>query len=326
LKGLPFRNSLKTRDAAVAEQRIRELEGGVAVLVTIGVPKLAVAVERYLEDCSKRKDPIRESTIQQYARILRNFAAEPRGKMPVTAITPAMVVTYGDSREIKPGTWRNELQTLGTFFDWVMATPRRWIDRSPVEDIKAPAAPLLPTKPYTETEIDSLLGAAGVIEAGPNSGAEAADLRKIARALLATLLYTGLRISDVAMLRRDAITKTGHISIQIIKTEIPIKIKLHLRAHAALQALRSWATAPSISSIAKARAERRASRASGIRSRGSARRPAFTRIRINSATRSRRRCSIRESISGSSKSCSDTGASRRPSCITRTIAKLNRRS
>jgi integrase len=83
----------------------------------------------------------------------------------------------------------------------------------------------------------TLLDAAGAIEAGPRRGAEAADLRKIARALIAALLYTGLRISDVAMLRRDAITRSGHISLQIIKTDIPIKIKLHLRAHAALEAL-----------------------------------------------------------------------------------------
>jgi integrase len=39
------------------------------------------------------------------------------------------------------------------------------------------------------------------------------------------------------MLRRDAITKSGHIMLTIIKTEIPVKIKLHLRAHAALEAL-----------------------------------------------------------------------------------------
>jgi hypothetical protein len=106
LKGLPFRNSLHTRDAAVAEARIRELEadGRSATLITMNAPKLAVAVERYLDGCLKRKDPIRESTAHQYARVLRNFAAEPRGKMPVTAITPAMVVNYGDTRDIKPGT------------------------------------------------------------------------------------------------------------------------------------------------------------------------------------------------------------------------------
>jgi integrase len=238
IKGLPFRHSLKTRDAAVAEARIRELEGGCAVLITLNAPKLAVAVEKYLEDCLKRKDPIRESTHRQYAVVLRRFAADPRGKLPITAITPAMVVAYGDLRKIKKGTWRNEIQTLNTFFDWTMATPRRWIDRSPLEGIKAPTAPLLPTKPYTEAEIDKLFNAAGAIEPEPRSiNQDASDLRKIARATLATLLYSGLRISDVSVLRRDAITKSGHISIQIIKTDIPVKIKLHLRAHAALEAL-----------------------------------------------------------------------------------------
>jgi integrase len=126
-----------------------------------------------------------------------------------------------------------------------MATPRRWIDRNPLEDIKAPAKPLLVTKPYTEGEIDELFNAAGAIEPGPRSvNQNASDLRKIARATLATLLYSGLRISDVAVLRRDSITKSGHISIRIIKTEIPVKIKLHFRAHAALEALPLIADSP----------------------------------------------------------------------------------
>jgi hypothetical protein len=106
----------------------------------VGTRTLAFQLDRWL------RIPIRESTHRQYKGVLQRFAADPRGKLPITAITPAMVVTYGDTRNIKPGTWRNELQTLCTFFDWTMATPRRWIERSPLEGIKAPTAPLLPTK------------------------------------------------------------------------------------------------------------------------------------------------------------------------------------
>jgi site-specific recombinase XerD len=239
LRGEVVRLSLRTRDAALAYDRIRDLEGenGRAVLATLHAVKLATAVERYLEDCAKRKKPVRGSTLTQYKSMLGKFAAEPRGKMPVSSITQKMIADYGDSQQIGPGTWRKEIQTLRTFFRWLGAQSTPWIEKNPMANLKSPPTPELVTLPYTQEEVDALFDAASRLESLHRSAAQVADLRKIARALLATLLYSGLRISDVAALRRDAVTKTGHISIQVIKTEVPVKIKLHAHALAALEAL-----------------------------------------------------------------------------------------
>jgi integrase/recombinase XerD len=63
-------------------------------------------------------------------------------------------------------------------------------------------------------------------------------VRRRARALVYTLLYSGLRISDVAALERSALdTATRHLTLRVLKTGVRQKVLLHPNAAAALTSL-----------------------------------------------------------------------------------------
>src|ERR1039458_2035127 len=69
--------------------------------------------------------------------------------------------------------------------------------------------------------------------------AEVSYIRHRALALVYGLLYSGLRISDVAKLRRPALdVNTGHLTIRRIqKTGVSLKVLIHQNAVKALNTL-----------------------------------------------------------------------------------------
>src|SRR5271168_5085662 len=79
-----------------------------------------------------------------------------------------------------------EIVVMRGFFRFCV--DRKWIEENPARRLKAPKSDRLPTLPFAPAEITGILDACKSHEI---------------RALILTLLYSGLRISDAVQLRRD---------------------------------------------------------------------------------------------------------------------------
>jgi len=116
---------------------------------------------------------------------------------------------YRSARKLASSTSATELTILRTFL--AFSVERRWIADNPAQKIKPPRN-LKPAEvaPYEPNEIARMLAACDVF------GISSYE-RLRARAMVLVMRYTGLRISDVATLRRDRI-KNGQIFLHTKKT------------------------------------------------------------------------------------------------------------
>jgi len=234
INGEPFRKSLQTNDAAVAEDiRAALVNGTGTALVTLAesrVPRLVNAVGQYLAlRTPGTKTGVKEGTFRDYRSVLNAFTGQC-GQLPLSDITSTTMERYARDRHVSEGTWRKELRIIRSFFKWTI-DEKDWLAKSPVK-LKAPALRELVTMPFSEEEFDALLWAAGEIPS------HFPQMHRMARALVLTLVHTGLRISDVAMLRRSALNHaTGRLTLRVIKTGVPVQIKLHPAAKTALESL-----------------------------------------------------------------------------------------
>lgn len=229
LNGIRVKRSLGTNDWDRALRRIRILEQGGEQMPDVRKPArtIATAVTEYLDSCRGRN--LRESTIDSYSKTLGYLD----GTAALDAVGPDFVEAHRKKREIASNTWRKELEHLRTFFAWCIE--HEWIDRNPAKRLRMPRVEDLTTLPFTPEEVSKLLAACDQISS--DDSAETPWIRKRARALLLLLLYSGLRISDVAQLRRSALELSGHLVLKVLKTGVRLKVLLHADAVAALQAL-----------------------------------------------------------------------------------------
>jgi integrase len=137
---------------------------------------------------------------------------------------------YRRTRSISGVTWKTERQTLITFFGYCVR--RRWITTNPAKELSAPRN-LKPNEvvPYTHRDESLILGACEQIGGGKynRSGARYEQLR--ARAMVMLLRHTALRISDVATLRKDAVSwdqenTTWRVLVRTQKTGEPVYLPI----------------------------------------------------------------------------------------------------
>lgn len=112
---------------------------------------------------------------------------------------------------------------------------RGWLLANPARQLKPPAVGDLATLPLSHAEVSRLLLACDQIRGMWSE--DTPHVRHRARALVLCLLYSGLRISDVALLRGSALEDSGHLVLHTAKTGVPIKVLLHREAATALRAL-----------------------------------------------------------------------------------------
>jgi integrase/recombinase XerD len=236
LHGARFRRSLQTADLARALRRIGRLERGEdSDLVTDAQAlTVAAAVKIYLGDAERRK--LQPSTLTSYQAtfkpLLKNFA-----KLPLIELTIDRLRAYQEARRIKPRTERKEVEHLRAF--GAFCIDRGWLTLNPAKKLKPPLAEDVATMPYDAGEIGKLLAACDSL--GAMRREEAPAVRRRARALVLTLLYSGLRISDTARLKRTALDPiTRHLTLRVMKTGVPLKVLLHPDAVEALGKLASY--------------------------------------------------------------------------------------
>lgn len=218
------RRSTGVRDWSRAERKAEKWieKPRPSALLHSGQISPASAVNQYLDDCRARNLSV--ATLGQYERLLNRLIEFLSNKADWLAeITTPLLQTFRSSRQISPTTQIKELTYLRTFFHWCLAND--WIDKNPASKLKPPKADRLPTMPFEQQEIDQLLGATFAIRNQNTTTQHRAQIR--ARAALLVLLYTGLRISDCAQLRRDAVdAQSGRIRLRMMKTRQPLYVRV----------------------------------------------------------------------------------------------------
>jgi integrase len=133
---------------------------------------------------------------------------------------------FRGTRTIGKVTWKVERQMLITFLHFCVS--RKWISINPAKELKAPRnLKSNEVVPYTLQEESQILAACDQIGGGKynQSGARYEQLR--ARAMIMLLRHTALRVSDVCILRKDAVSwdqekNTWRVFLYTQKTGDPV--------------------------------------------------------------------------------------------------------
>jgi len=216
LAGERHRRSLNTTDWATALSTIKAKELGTpaAVPKPVGITvKAAAAI--YIASCEARH--VRPSTIRSYKRTLATLPDLGLAQLDVEALE-----AWRAGRKVKAGTQRKELEHVRFFLAW--AVGREMVGKNAAVAIKSPKVDAAPTMPYTQDEVTALLRACDRLSSDDPSATP--YLRDRARCTLLLLLYSGLRRSDVATLRRDALDERGYLTLRLEKTRVPLKVRL----------------------------------------------------------------------------------------------------
>jgi integrase len=217
------RRSLDTAIVADATRKVDAIERG--ELATGGV-LIRSAADAFIASCEGRG--VGESTLKHYRRTVSLFASHFDGRS-ATTITTADIDDFRQTRSIAPGTWRKELETIRQLFAWCM--DRGYLTANPAAKLRKPPVKILATAPLTHDEISAILKACDQIFTDDPGKLE--WVRRRARGLVLVLLYTGLRIGDVARLRWDAISGE-HLTLRTLKNGVPIKVALNAHLNKAL--------------------------------------------------------------------------------------------
>ncbi len=223
INGAQYRRSLRTTDWPRAQRRIELLvsSGGETdgILPAASARTIAAAVKAYLADCSQRN--LKPGSIRSYTRTLTQFA-EFCGARSVAQLDVDLLAAFRSSRKVAPRTQRKELEYLRSFCAFCVI--RDWIASNPAKRLKPPKVEDIATAPFTREESDKLIAACDRMrgmwkEDGPL-------VRHRARALVGVLLYSGLRIGDVAKLRRARLERSGHLVLRTEKNGVHVKVLL----------------------------------------------------------------------------------------------------
>lgn len=180
-------------------------------------PTVGQAVEQFL--ASRRDDGVRASTLKSYVETLRHL---PASMLLSEVDLDWLEGTHRAKRlaSVSQATWGKELTTLRAWQTWCVR--RKMLSANAAKEIKKPRVKTNSTLPFTDEEVSALIGACQTA---------------YERAAILVLLYSALRVSDVAALRRDALKPSGELELTIIKTGVDVKIPLNPAARSALLAL-----------------------------------------------------------------------------------------
>jgi integrase len=159
--------------------------------------------------------------------LLSDFLA----KRPVDTIDHVEVETlnaFRSTRGVSPRTWIKELTIIRQFFRFCV--DNEWIERNPAVKVQMPRN-LKPAdrEPYEPHEIVKIVAACDTFGRGSYE-------RLRARAMIMVLRHGALRISDVALLKKDRI-RNGEIFLRTAKNGKPVRLPVHPDLQAALDVL-----------------------------------------------------------------------------------------
>jgi site-specific recombinase XerD len=219
---------MKTKDWDRAERRMLDLFDPASPVARRKL--LSDAIAAFLADCGARhlKTPTvtsYQATLGALSQVCETAGAKHVDQVTVDALTRFRASRTGRDGEspMKPSSQRKELETVRVFLRFCLE--RDWITTNPAKVVKPPRESGPPTLPFEQADIDAILGACSKIENHNRASAERA--RKRARAMILLMLYSGLRIGDVAVLERSRIDATTRkLMVRTMKTGAPLYVKL----------------------------------------------------------------------------------------------------
>jgi integrase len=167
-------------------------------------------------------DELREhaagATHKKYRLLLKKFRtfSEKRGYVMIDQWEPLDVREFRSSWNVAPGTAVRNMAMLKPFFEWCLNN--EWITRNPARLVKNPKGREVKREeqklPFTDEELKRMYDACKIYGAGdPRYVWKGDDLSDF----ISLSIYTGLRISDVALFHIDRMLPTGEILIRTTK-------------------------------------------------------------------------------------------------------------
>jgi site-specific recombinase XerD len=241
IDGKRIRKSLDTRDWARAMRKLGSIEDpafGMRPCAQAGCDELVprgrcarhtrgvtAAVVAY--HASQATGAERRRTCRRCLQFLEDFLSD-HGIATVYQAELEILNAFRSSRPVSGRTWAKELEVVRHFFRFCV--DNEWVSRNWAEKVAMPKN-LKPAErePYYPNEIARIVAACDGI-------GRLAYERLRARAMILLLRHTALRISDVAMLRRDRV-RAGEILLRTAKNGKPVKLPVHPELQAALDRL-----------------------------------------------------------------------------------------
>jgi integrase/recombinase XerD len=213
LRGEMIRKSLDLRNWENAQRLVREWEAGTPHATTV-----TKACERFMADCAARK--LSDPMYRKYKHITEELK-KAFGDIPLSEVTTDDLRRIRESWKLAPITMQKRMEMIRAFFTFCLNSD--WIKRSPAKAVKTPVVQSAPTLPFTDLEMEKILWAAESIrEAHPKMPKDAG---KKLKALILLMRYSGLRISDAVMFRRETM-KNGKLFLRQEKTKEPVWVPL----------------------------------------------------------------------------------------------------
>jgi integrase/recombinase XerD len=214
LRGESIRKSLDLTNWEAANKLIRDWEvDGRAVVRTA-----REAVEGFISDREAMK--LSAAMMSKYRHVGAEITAL-FGDRPVTSITPDEIRAMRKDWKLAAITAQKRMEMVKKFFSFCVDS--EWIEKSPAKLVKMPPAIYEPTLPFSDEEMEKILWAADSIrEAHPKIPKETP---KKLKALILLMRYSGIRISDAVMFKRDTLKK-GKLFLRQEKTKHSVWVPL----------------------------------------------------------------------------------------------------
>ena len=205
-----IRQSLDTRSWSEAQQKILKWSVDRQQPPAPQHATIAQWREQFMDDVKARH--LVPATVTKYNRLFNQLTEWSRGRqlLLVSDLTTGQLGTFRTTWVDGPLSSAKKLERLRAIFRF--AVQRDWIKTNPARDLKAPKLKHTPTLPYTEKEMEAVIKAA----------------EKYSPAVLAfvyVMRYSGLRISDAAMLKVSALDG-DRIHLYTAKTGTPVRVPL----------------------------------------------------------------------------------------------------
>lgn len=206
IRGKRHRRSLFTRSLDKAYRKLAELERP-----NYQEPK---SLKDAIDAFKAAKEDVGHGTKRNHRRALDNLLNIAKAA-DVTRLDEVEIETidlFRAKRPISATTWTKELAILRNFFGFCVS--RKWMSFNPAKEVKTPQIKPKPKEPYTEEEVFQILSACDQL------GRDSYE-RDRAKATVMLLRYTGLRISDVAIIARDRV-RDDRIYLYTMKNGKPV--------------------------------------------------------------------------------------------------------
>lgn len=233
LAGEYVRESLNLTVWGAAQERVRgwEASGQVGVIKN-EIPTVREAVEKYIADAEARN--LKAESVKKIKdvieRRLRDYCTA-QGYRSLRQLDVDAVREFRNElvKEYSANSARKRLEYVRAFFRFCHQSG--WITANPAAVIKLPKADESPTMPLEKAQVDAMLK---VADAFNTNGKFGKGNRQRIRAMILLLRYSGLRISDAAVLERSRLAG-DKLFLYTQKTGTPVWVPLPPKTVQALE-------------------------------------------------------------------------------------------